>query len=193
MTEKDWTRFTNPIFTSKTELDAWLRAADGEVHESAWDRRSETSTDLSANPSGQLSARNSYASKPSPNQVNRSGSSTSQGNSPNTKTSPKTPPVSDTMATRRRHRLMSGELFGGGTPGGGLFGSRVLDLTDPPLTKAVSDAASSSGGERSFTEMTDPDRPKELGQELGEHGRKLLNISILKKASRPQRRWEDQT
>ena len=108
MTEKDWKSFTNPIFTSKTELDAWLRAADGEVHESSWDRRSETSTDLPANPSGQLSARSSYASKPSPNQVNRSGSSTSQGNSPNPKASPKTPPVSDTMATRQRHMLMSG-------------------------------------------------------------------------------------
>ena len=108
VTEKDWKSFTNPISTSKTELAAWLRAADGEVHESSWDRRSETSTDLPANPFGQLSARSSYASKPPPNQVNISGSSTSQGNSPNPKASPKTPPVSDTMATRHRHMLMSG-------------------------------------------------------------------------------------
>ena len=72
-------------------------------------------------------------------------------------------------------------------------GAVVLDLTDPPLIKAVSDAASSSGGKRSFTEMTDPDRPKELGQELGEHGRELLKRTIFKKASRPQSRWEDQT
>ena len=87
---------------------------------------------------------------------------------------------------------MSGELFGGGTPGGGLFGSRVLDLMDPPLTNVVSDAASPSGGKRSITEMEDPDRPKELGQELGEHGRTLLKRSILKTAPRPQIRWEDQ-
>ena len=63
--------------------------------------------------------------------------------------------------------LTSGGLFGGGTPGGGLFGSSVLDLTPRQLTKAVSDAASSSGEKRSFTGLTDLDRPKELGQELG--------------------------
>ena len=81
-------------FTSKTELDAWLRAVGGEVHESSWGRRNETSTDLPANPSGQLSARSSYASKPYPNQVSssKSGSSTSQDSSPNPKASPKTPP-----------------------------------------------------------------------------------------------------
>ena len=70
--------------------------------------------------------------------------------------------------------MPSGGLCGGGTPGGGLFGSSALDLTDPPLIIAVSGASSSSGGKRSLTGMTDLDRPKELGQELGEHARTRL-------------------